>query len=272
MTTTPAAVVAASPVDGDLRRAFGSYAEHTLRQWHEALRETEQQAASAYGPQRDELVALAGGLRFALAAFERNCATPMPGLADRRGDELSWAAISQETARDEAAGGALWQRVRGQARDEQANGRTAALAVEGAGAGPWDRAQYLALRDALADGLQPRDGLELALLDGMAQALTLHRQWTAKLVLTESLDVERTRRDADRYGTWQPPRLTEAQAVDRAAAMADRAMRTFLRLLKAYRDGRRVLGSLTVAGGQVNIAGQQLVANAPMPTGKGERR
>ena len=255
MTTTPAAVVAASPVDGDLRRAFGSYAEHTLRQWHEALRETEQQAASAHGPQRDELVALAGGLRFALAAFERNCATPMPALADRPGDGLSWAATSQETA-----------------RDEQANGRTAALAVEGTGAGPWDRAQYLALRDALADGLQPRDGLELALLDGMAQALTLHRQWTAKLVLTESLDVERTRRDADRYGTWQPPRLTEAQAVDRAAAMADRAMRTFLRLLKAYRDGRRVLGSLTVAGGQVNIAGQQLVANAPMPTGKGERR
>ena len=45
--------------------------------------------------------------------------------------------------------------------------------------------------------------------------------------------------------------------------MADRFHRTFLRTLKAYRDQRRLFGTLVVAGGQVNIAGeggQQLVA------------
>jgi hypothetical protein len=45
--------------------------------------------------------------------------------------------------------------------------------------------------------------------------------------------------------------------------MADRFARQFLRLQKAYRDQRRLFGTLVVAAGQVNIAGeggQQVVA------------
>jgi hypothetical protein len=34
----------------------------------------------------------------------------------------------------------------------------------------------------------------------------------------------------------------------------------FLRLMKAYRDGRKLIGSMTVLGGQVNVAEQQIVA------------
>jgi hypothetical protein len=41
-------------------------------------------------------------------------------------------------------------------------------------------------------------------------------------------------------------------------AIADRYQRSFLRLLKAYRDTRRLVGTLVVAGGQVNIGEQQL--------------
>ena len=57
----------------------------------------------------------------------------------------------------------------------------------------------------------------------------------------------------------EPPRLSEAEAVDRAAAMQDRFQRQFLRLMKCYRDGRRLIGSMTVLGGQVNVAEQQVV-------------
>jgi hypothetical protein len=40
--------------------------------------------------------------------------------------------------------------------------------------------------------------------------------------------------------------------------MADRFQRQFLRLMKCYRDGRRLIASMTVLGGQVNVAEQQI--------------
>jgi glutamate/tyrosine decarboxylase-like PLP-dependent enzyme len=43
-------------------------------------------------------------------------------------------------------------------------------------------------------------------------------------------------------------------AVDRTVAMQDRFLRQFLRLMKCYRDGRRLLGAFVVAaGGQLNV-------------------
>ena len=59
--------------------------------------------------------------------------------------------------------------------------------------------------------------------------------------------------------------MSEAEAVDRAAQMADRFERQFLRLMKCYRDGRRLIASMTVLGGQVNVAEQQVVANRAEP-------
>jgi hypothetical protein len=61
----------------------------------------------------------------------------------------------------------------------------------------------------------------------------------------------------ENYG-WLPPRLAEAEALEQAAILADRYQRAFLRLMKAYRDNRRLFGALIVAGGQVNIGEQQV--------------
>ncbi len=47
--------------------------------------------------------------------------------------------------------------------------------------------------------------------------------------------------------------------------MADRFQRQFLRLMKCYRDGRRLIASMTVVGGQVNVAEQQVnIAGDPV--------
>jgi hypothetical protein len=35
--------------------------------------------------------------------------------------------------------------------------------------------------------------------------------------------------------------------------------------MKCYRDGRRLIASMTVLGGQVNVAEQQVVANGAEP-------
>lgn len=84
-------------------------------------------------------------------------------------------------------------------------------------------------------------------------------RWLGKHVHTESLDAVRVERDARQRGEWQPPRLSDAEAVDRAALMADRFQRQFLRLMRAYRDQRRLLGSVVVAaGGQLNVGQQQV--------------
>lgn len=51
-----------------------------------------------------------------------------------------------------------------------------------------------------------------------------------------------------------PSRLTQAEAIQKAATMADRFERAFLRLVREFRNHRRMFSSLIVAGGQVNVA------------------
>ena len=138
-----------------------------------------------------------------------------------------------------------------------AKGKAGAFAIEGYDERPMARAEYLAVWLALADGLRPANGAERLLIDGMAQALIMQRHWLKRMVQTESLDT--MRRDQPARDGYEPPRLSEAEAVDRAVAMQDRFQRQFLRLMKCYRDGRRLIGSMTVLGGQVNVAEQQVV-------------
>jgi hypothetical protein len=66
-------------------------------------------------------------------------------------------------------------------------------------------------------------------------------------------------RDIREHGKWQPPRVSDARAVEQAATMADRANRTFVRTLRALLDLRRVAPAVIVQNaGPVNLAGQQL--------------
>jgi hypothetical protein len=101
--------------------------------------------------------------------------------------------------------------------------------------------------------------MERLLVTGMAQAWVMHLRWLRRHAQTDSLEAYRVERDVRQRGEWQPPRVSDAEAVDRAALMSDRFERRFLRLLRAYRDQRRVLGSVVVAaGGQLNVAEQQV--------------
>ena len=60
--------------------------------------------------------------------------------------------------RDEAAGRALWTEDLQAAREELGRGMLSGQAVEGYHSRPFERATFLAVREALADGLQPRTG------------------------------------------------------------------------------------------------------------------
>ena len=60
------------------------------------------------------------------------------------------------------------------------------------------------------------------------------------------------------------PRLSQAEAIQEAALMADQFERAFLRLVRECRNYRRVVGNLVVAGGQVNVTdGPHQINNLP---------
>jgi hypothetical protein len=198
-------------------------------------------------------------------------------------DQVSWWELSHALESDSERGQALWGAIKAEAREELATGFRAARAVEPSAVNgrPYDRAQFGVILDALRTALEPRDGLEHLLVQQMAAAHELLLRWQARAV--QRMDLEVWHGDADRRRQleamsparrerhqavegWVPPRLSDAEAVEQAVALADRYQRGFLRLLKAFRDTRRVVGTLVVAGGQVNIGERQVNVARPAPS------
>jgi hypothetical protein len=253
---------AAAEIGSEMQRSLTHSLDLVVREWRQALADVENRHQD-YLPagERDDLAQLREFTRSAIDAFERirEGAGKIDHLAAA---DLSWLNITAEMTRDEAVGWSLWERIQRTARDELAAGATAGMAIEGYHARPIERATFLAIREALADGMQPRNGMERLLIDGMAQAWVMHLRWLGKHVKADSLEAIRVGRSVLQPEEWEPPRLSEAEAVDRAAQMADRFQRQFLRLMKCYRDGRRLIASMTVLGGQVNVAEQQVVVSS----------
>jgi hypothetical protein len=201
--------------------------------------------------------------------------TPLPDdRTEQPPEHVSWHEITNALDADPARGQALWQRVKDEARRELTAGVRAGVSLERRlNATPFERAQYLAIVEALTDALQPRDGLEGLLVQQLACAYEQHLRWqtlAARRVDEESWQGERDRRRAlermsphqreryQEYEGWLPPRQGDAEAIEQAVLIADRYQRAFLRLLKAFRDNRRLFDSLIVAGGQVNIGERQV--------------
>jgi hypothetical protein len=200
-------------------------------------------------------------------------------------DQISWLDLSNLLEEDAEQGQALWQRCKDEARNELATGIRAARALERPIVSrPVERAAFVAIVAGLRNALAPRDPLEDLLIQQMAAAYELHLRWQAMLVrrmeeevwqgdrdkrrLLDTMSPRERERYQENYG-WLPPRLAETEALEQAAILSERFQRAFVRLMKAYRDNRRLFGALVVAGGQVNIAEQQIVNRQPVaPTGK----
>jgi hypothetical protein len=52
---------------------------------------------------------------------------------------------------------------------------------------------------------------------------------------------------------YLPPRLAQAEAIQEAALMSDRFERAFPRLVREFRNQRRIFASLVVAGGRATL-------------------
>jgi hypothetical protein len=187
-------------------------------------------------------------------------------LAATPANQLTWHDLSRATGLDPERARGLWERALVEARDELVSGHRAAKAVESDG-GPWERAQFVAVLRAFAAEWQPRGGIEMALVETLAQAYTTQTRWLARLTVLSNTEARRQDRETKERGEWSPPTVDAAAAIDQAAAMADRFNRLFARTLRSLRDLRRYSPHVTVQHvGQLNVAQSQVNISQTEPT------
>ena len=181
-------------------------------------------------------------------------------------DQVSWCDLYVIARTDPDRAAARWEEIKRAALDELRTGHRAAEAVGPVHDGAWHRAQFLALREELAAEWRPRNGIERQLLDTMALAQAGYPSWLETLTMRTELESCTNDRRVREEGRWGPPRQSDADALDQAAAMMDRYNRIFLRTLRALCDMRRHGTPVIVRnGGQVNVAQQQVNLNTSPP-------
>lgn len=180
-------------------------------------------------------------------------------------DQISFFDLFTIAQTDPGRAAACWEEIKRSALEELRSGHRAAAAAETSAAGAWRRAQFLALREELAAGWGPCNGIERQLIDILAQAQAGFLHWLETVTARTELESCTTDRRYREEGKWGPPRVSDAEALDQAAGMMERYNRMFLRTLRALCELRRRGGAVIVKdGGQVNVAQQQQVnVNTP---------
>jgi len=180
-------------------------------------------------------------------------------LIDGDPRDTTWCELQSLTERDPVRQEQCWQEMKQAAADELQSGHRAAEAVEASSIRPWERAQFLSLRDSLATEWKPQTGIEWMLIDTMAQAYTSQLMWQQRVTLWSTLEPDNDNRTVKENGQWHPPRVDVSDAIEEAARMVDRFNRMVLRTLRALRDLRRYTPNVIVQNaGQVNVGEQQV--------------
>lgn len=173
--------------------------------------------------------------------------------------QVSWFNLQQLMAREPKLAERRWEEFNQFADDELLYGHRAAKAMEAPEDGPWQRAQFLAIRENLAEQWQPQSGMEWTLIDVLAQAHSAYLMWMERLTLWSALETEADNQSVRDSSSWKTPRASEIESIEMAAAMVDRFNRLFMRTLRALRDLRRYSPTIVVQNaGQVNVTEQQV--------------
>lgn len=172
----------------------------------------------------------------------------------------------------------FWEMMKRDAAREFESGHLAAVAFESAPwmTDAWNRASYLGLRESLCEEWQPKGGIELTMIDAIAQAWLVLQHWTEECVKRAKTTPRRENYKFAEWkqwnkeanpkqwsdGKWDVPAVSEQEAIQHAAQMADRLQRMYFRAIRNLRDWRRYTSQVTINNPQqVNIAnngGQQI--------------
>jgi hypothetical protein len=178
-------------------------------------------------------------------------------------EAVSWYALDCLAERDLEGVLRRWEEVKRAAREELRTGHRAGRALEPEGGRLWERARFLAARAELSEAWRPRDALEQQLVDQLAVWQCRFYQWQEALQRWAAVASAGSWSPPGRNKKLEAPRLTEAQALQRAAAMAERCQGNFLRVLRALQELRRRPALMVCRARQVNVSagGQQVNFN-----------
>lgn len=150
----------------------------------------------------------------------------------------------------------IWLQMRREARLDFQSGHLATMVFQPAGwmRVTWQRAKFLAVRDSFIEEYQPEGGVEIALIDTMAQSHFLQLHWIEVAVTRTRADPKRhydefqqwqaykieTGRDHEIWypGGWEQLYATEIECQEQAIRMADHFGRLFQRTVKALDNHR----------------------------------
>ena len=209
----------------------------------------------------------------ALRAFDTLMSLPV--------ENLNFSDLAQLQSFSPRAAEWIWERAKREGRSEFESGHLAANITFPVGymKQVWNIARYLGVRESFIDDWQPNGGIEVALIDMMAQT---YFQWQFWLEQTVKRSETKERVEHHEYskwiaqrkaeykingwseGEWSRPYVSEQQALEHAVQMADRFNRIFMRTLRQLRDLRRYSPVTINNPNQVNIAangGQQVNVN-----------
>jgi hypothetical protein len=190
----------------------------------------------------------------AVAKAEADC--PLSRLfriMDCAPEELTWADLQEILGKTGERAADRWEEVKQAALEELRSGHWAGGVLEGDDPRPYRLARFLAIRTELAEGWQPRNGVERQLIDVMAQAQASMFYWQEQLFAGASV--------GGVYEAVEP------------AAMVERFHKMYIRTLRALQDLRRYAPVVVVQNAeQVNVGNQQLNMNNSDARLQGDRR
>ena len=181
-------------------------------------------------------------------------------LLERPSNKVSWTLLGNVSQEEPALAMDKWQQIKSEAREELDSGQRAAdiLKLDT----PWKRAQFLAVRKSFIEEWQPRGGIEMALVDQMAQAHTGWLTWLNSFDTWANMEIRRRDHQIQKERSAEPPRMYEAEVMEHSLKLADRFQRMFMRSLRALRDLRRYNVNVLVNGSaNVNLGSQCVTMN-----------
>jgi hypothetical protein len=115
------------------------------------------------------------------------------------------------------------------------------------------------MRVELLEGWQPRNSIERLLVDTLMQVQSQYEHWLE--VLTGRTTMRAPYEKSEDEEVVIPPRLTDSEAIEQAAAMVDRFHRIMMRTIRQLQNLRRPPPVVMVQNAsQVNVGQQQVNA------------
>jgi hypothetical protein len=195
----------------------------------------------------------------ALARVHETCDRTIEGIRSAPPGQVKFVDLYLLARHSPELAAQRWEEVKQAARKELQSGyRAARVVAPPGGSSCWPKARFLALRAELLEGWQPRNSVERLLVDTLVQAQTQYEHWLEVLTGRTTLQALYENKEEAR---WQPPRVTDSEAIEQAAGMIDRFHRIMMRTIRQLQNPRRNPPVVMVQNaGQVNVGQQQVNA------------